>query len=99
LASYIKEEHSLRKLKNVLLNEICETKKKEVTTDWRQLLNEKLHDFYPSSNIIRVMKSRRMRLTEYVTSMREKRGVKTGLWGNWKESEYFKGLDVDWRQC
>jgi hypothetical protein len=29
--------------------------------------------------------------------MREKRGVNTGLWGNWKKSEYFKGLGVDWR--
>jgi hypothetical protein len=36
-------------------------KKGEVTADWRKLPNEELHDVYSPPDIIRVMKSRRMR--------------------------------------
>jgi hypothetical protein len=32
----------------------------------RKLLNEELHKFYPSPNIIRIIKSRRMRWTGHV---------------------------------
>jgi hypothetical protein len=32
-----------------------------VTGDWRKLHNEKLHNLYSSPNIIRMIKSRRMR--------------------------------------
>ena len=37
--------------------------KDEVTGRWRKLRNEEFHDFYSSLNIVRVMKSRRMRWT------------------------------------
>jgi hypothetical protein len=36
-------------------------KRHEVMGDWRKLHNEKLHNLYPSPNIIRMIKSRRMR--------------------------------------
>jgi hypothetical protein len=36
-------------------------KRDEVTGGWRKLHNEELHDLYSSENIIRIMKSRRMR--------------------------------------
>jgi hypothetical protein len=37
-----------------------------VTGDWRKLHNEELHNFYSSPNIIRIIKSRRMRLTKHL---------------------------------
>jgi hypothetical protein len=34
--------------------------------DWRKLLNEELHNLYSSPNVIRMIKSRRMRWTGHV---------------------------------
>jgi hypothetical protein len=41
----------------------------KVTGDWRKLHNEELHNLYSSPNIIRMIKSRRMRWTGYVARM------------------------------
>jgi hypothetical protein len=46
---------------NRVLRRIFGPKKKEVVRGWRRLHNEELHNLYPSSNIIRVIKSRWMR--------------------------------------
>jgi hypothetical protein len=50
----------------------------EVTKKGRELHNEKLHDLYCSLNIVRVIKSRRMRLAECVARM-ESGEVYTGF--------------------
>jgi hypothetical protein len=42
----------------------------EVTGDWRKLHNEELHSLYSLPNIIRMMKSRRMRWAGHVARMR-----------------------------
>jgi hypothetical protein len=47
----------------------------EVTGEWRRLHNEELNGLYSSLNIIRVIKSRRMRWAGHVTRMGEKRGA------------------------
>jgi hypothetical protein len=46
-------------------------KRDEVTGEWRKLYNEELHISYSSSNIIRQIKSRRMRWAGYVARMGE----------------------------
>jgi hypothetical protein len=46
-----------------------------VTGDWRKLHNEELHNLYVSPNIIRMMKSWRMRWAGHVTRMGETRNA------------------------
>jgi len=45
----------------MVLRRIFRPKRAEVTEEWRKIHNEELNDLYPSLNIVRVMKSRRMR--------------------------------------
>jgi hypothetical protein len=44
----------------------------EVTGEWRRLHNKKLYALYPAPDVIRVIKSRRMRWAGYVARMRER---------------------------
>jgi hypothetical protein len=46
---------------NRVLRRIFGPKRDEVTGEWRKLHNEELHNLYSSANIIRMIKSRRMR--------------------------------------
>ena len=46
---------------NKVLRRIFGPKRDEVTGEWRKLLNEELIDLFSSPNIIRLIKSRRMR--------------------------------------
>jgi hypothetical protein len=46
-----------------------------VTGDWTKLHNEELHNLYSSPNIIRMIKSRRMRWAGHVARMREMRNA------------------------
>jgi hypothetical protein len=63
-------------------------KRDEVTGEWRKLHNEELTDLYSLPNIVRVVKSRRMRWAGRVARMG--RGeVCTGFWwGNPKERDH-----------
>jgi hypothetical protein len=51
---------------NRVLRRIFGTKRDHVTGDWRKLHNEELHNLYSSPNIIRIIKSRRMRWAGHV---------------------------------
>jgi hypothetical protein len=57
----LREEYSLRVFENRVLRRIFGPKRDEVTGDWRKLHNEELHNLYSPPNIIRMIKSRRMR--------------------------------------
>jgi hypothetical protein len=62
----------------------------EVTGDWRKLHNKKLNDLHCSPNIVRVIKSRRMRLAGHVASMGERRGAYRVLGGNLRERNHLE---------
>jgi hypothetical protein len=53
----------------------------EVTGEWRRLHNKELYALYSSPNIIRVIKSRRLRLAGHVARMGERRGAYRALVG------------------
>jgi hypothetical protein len=57
----LREEHRLGVFENRVLRRIFGPKRDEVTREWRKLHNEELHNLYSSSDIIRQVKSRRMR--------------------------------------
>ena len=52
-----------------------------MTGEWRKLHNEELNDLYSLPNIVRVVKSRRMRWAGHVARMGENRGVQRVLVG------------------
>jgi len=56
-------------------------RKDEVMGEWRRLHNEELNDLYSSPNIVRVIKSRRMRWAGHVARMGEESGVYRVLLG------------------
>ena len=60
---------------NKVLRRIFGPRRDEMTGDWRRLHNEELNDLYSSQNIVRVIKSRRMRWAGHVARMGEERGV------------------------
>jgi hypothetical protein len=60
-----------------VLRRIFGLKRGKVTGGWRKLHNEELHNFYSSLNIIRMIKSRRMRWAGHVARMMGKRKAYT----------------------
>jgi hypothetical protein len=71
----LREENRLMVFENRVLRGIFGPKRKEVREEWRKLHNEELNDLYCSPNIIRMIKSRRMKWAGHVGRMGERRGV------------------------
>ena len=57
----LREERKLRVFENKVLRRIFGPRRDEVKGEWRRLHNEELNDLYSSRNIVRVIKSRRIR--------------------------------------
>jgi hypothetical protein len=75
LSLTLREKHRLRMFENRVLRRIFGPMRDEVTREWRKLHSEELHKLYFSPNIIRQIKSRRMRWAGHVTCMEEERKV------------------------
>jgi len=71
----LREERRTRVFEKRVLRRIFGPKRVDVTRDWRKLHNEELNDLYYSPNIVRVIKSRRMRWAGHVARTRERIGV------------------------
>jgi len=69
------EERKPRAFENMVLRRIFGPRRDEVTGKRRRLHNEELNDLYASPNIVRVIKSRRMRWAGHVARMGEESGV------------------------
>jgi len=77
----LREERRLRMFENRVLRRVFGPKRNEVAGEWRKLHNEELSSLYSLSNIVRVVKSRRMRWVGHVARMGEGRGVHRVLVG------------------
>jgi hypothetical protein len=69
------EERKMRVFENRVLRIIFGPKKDEVTGEWRRLYNEEPNYLYSSPNIIRLIKSIRMRWAGHVARMGDRRSV------------------------
>jgi hypothetical protein len=67
----------------------------KVAGAWRRLHNEELRNLYASSNIIRMIRSRRMQLVGHVARMGEKRKAYIYLLENLKGRDNLKDLGMD----
>jgi hypothetical protein len=77
----LREECKLRVFENKVLRRIFGPKRDEVMGEWRGLHSKKLYALYSSPNIIRVIKSGRLRWAGHVTCMGERRGAYRALVG------------------
>jgi hypothetical protein len=78
------EEHRLRVFENSVLRRIFGPKREE-DRSWIKLHNDELHNLFSSQNIVRVIKSRRMRWVAHVACIGEARDVYRVLVGRPKD--------------
>jgi hypothetical protein len=88
------EEHRLMVFENSVLRKVSGPKREEDGL-WRKLHNDELHTLYSSPNIVRVIKSRRMRWAGHVAHIG---GVFTGFWlGSLKVRDHWEDLGIGGR--
>ena len=77
----LREERKLRVFEKRVLRRVFGPKRDEVTGEWRKLHKEELNYLYSLPNIVRMVKSRRMRWAGHVARMGKGRGVHRVLVG------------------
>ena len=80
---------------NRVLRRIFGPRRDGVTGEWRKLHNEELNSLYYSPNVVRVIKSRRMRWAGHVACMDEGRVCTRFWWGNLIVREHWGDQDID----
>ena len=88
----LRKERRLRVFENRVLRRMFGPKRDEVIGEWRKLHNEELYDLCCSPNIVRVIRSRRMRWAGHVAGMGER-----FWWGNLRERDHLEDPGVDGR--
>jgi hypothetical protein len=93
----LRDERRLRVFENRVVRGVFGPKRDEVTGEWRKLHNEELSDLYSLPNIVRVVKSRRMRWAGHIARVGERRGVYRVLVGKPGERDHWGDPDLDGR--
>jgi hypothetical protein len=93
----LREEHRLTLFENRVLRGIFGPKRDEVTGEWRKLHSGELHNFYSSPDIIRQIKSRRMRWAGHVERMGRRNNCTMFRWESPKEGDHLEDQGVDER--
>jgi len=85
----------LRVFENGVLSKISGPKRDEVTGDRRRLRDKELHVLHSSPNIIWVIKSRRVKWTEHVACMGDRRSAYRVLVGKPEGKDHLENINVD----
>jgi hypothetical protein len=93
----LREEHRLRVFEKRVLRRIFGPKRDKMTREWRKLHNEELHNLYSSPDIIRQVKSRRMRWAGHVARVGEERKVYKVLVGKSEGKDHSEDQGVGGR--
>jgi len=93
----LREGRRLRVFDSRVQRGIFRPKRDEVTGEWRKLREEELNDLYFSPNIIRVIRSRRMKWKEHVVRMGSRRGEYRVLVGEPEGHNHLEDPGVDGR--
>jgi len=93
----LRVERRLKVFENRVLRRIFWPKRGKVTREWRKLHNEELNDLYSSPNIVRVIKSRKIRWVGHMARMGERRDVYRVLVGKPEGKSHLGDPGVDGR--
>jgi hypothetical protein len=90
----LREEHKLRVFENRVLRGIFGPKRDEAAGEWRKLHSGELYNLYSSPDIVRQIRSRRMRWEGHVVRMGEGRNLYRVLVGKTEEKSHLEDRRV-----
>jgi hypothetical protein len=84
----------VKALENMVLRKMCGSRKDEVTEGWRKLHNEELLNLYSTTNMVRMIKSRRTRWAGHAARMGSKRNAYKIWLESQKERDRYEDQDI-----